>query len=95
MKEQEVRKILDDPVTCEDGNGHCIDEKNKSYLVGEICRLFESKGKKPFMTPEEIIETFNKIWALPEEKAKMALFGLIMIQEGDGKMSIMKGGVDA
>lgn len=42
------------------------------------------------MTPEEIIKTFEMVWALSEDKAKLALFGLIMIHEGGGKMSIME-----
>lgn len=42
------------------------------------------------MTPEEIIKTFEMVWALPEDKAKLALFGLIMVHEGGGKMSIIK-----
>lgn len=42
------------------------------------------------MTPEEIIETFEMVWALPEDKAKLALFGLIIVHESGGKMSIKK-----
>lgn len=55
MKEQEIRKILDDPVTCEDGRSHYIDENNKRYLVGEILQIFAPKGEKPpILDPEEI-----------------------------------------
>ena len=44
------------------------------------------KGGK--MTPEEIIKTFEMVWALPEDKAKLALFGLIMVHESGGKLNI-------
>lgn len=45
-KIEEVKKILGEPVTCEDGNAHFIDENDKRFLAGEICQLFEQVLKK-------------------------------------------------
>lgn len=39
---EQVKKILDEPVTCEDGKSHYIDENNKRYLSSFICQLFET-----------------------------------------------------
>ena len=51
---EEVKKILDEPVTCEDGRSHYIDESNKRYLASQICRLFEPKLEET-LTEKDII----------------------------------------
>jgi len=40
------------------------------------------------LTPEETIKIFERVWALPEDRAKLALFGLIMVHESGGKLSL-------
>ena len=40
MFEEEVKRILDEPVTTTDGGSRYIDESYKRHLVGEICQLF-------------------------------------------------------
>jgi len=52
--------------------------------MAERDRETGEKGGK--VTPEEIIKTFEMVWALSEDKAKLALFGLIMMYQGDSKI---------
>lgn len=40
------------------------------------------------MEPAVVIEIFSKVWALSETQVKSALFGLIMVVEGGGKIPI-------
>jgi hypothetical protein len=42
------------------------------------------------MENEKIVEIFQKVMNLSEDKAKLALFGLIMVTEGGGHISIEK-----
>ena len=59
---EEVKKILDEAVTCEDGRSHYIDENNKRYVSSLICQLFETKpdGDR-LLTPEQMAEELNKL----------------------------------
>lgn len=47
IKFEEVKKKLDEPVTCEDGRSHYIDESHKRYLSYEICQLFPKTKDNP------------------------------------------------
>jgi len=42
------------------------------------------------MEPEKILEIWEKVLNLSELQAKLALFGLIMVTEGGGKIPVDK-----
>ena len=65
-KIEELDKILVEPVVCEDGRSHFIDENYRHYLSGQICQLFELKPEIPQFANED--EEERKFWAIHEIK---------------------------
>ena len=79
-KIEEVKKRLDEPVCCEDGRMHSIDENNKRYLSWLICQLFPKSADAPdeykpkpdksrLLTPKQIIALVDS----PPSESELAL----------------------
>lgn len=56
-----IEEALSEPVSCEDGNCHYIDENNKRYLASKICQLFTQP-----LDDKELREKISKLLAESE-----------------------------